>query len=318
MAELRGEVFDLGYQRYEGPREGRWRTRYAIFENGLRSMLGIGRGGRSKVLPILLVLAAIAPAAVFVIIVSVIGDDDFIPGPSDYYQIVSLVLFLFSAIMAPELLIPDRRDRVLDLYLVRPLTVTDYLVARVAAFFVIALALVYSGQIVLQIGLILTAASPVDFIQENWLDIPRFILSGALIAFFVTIIPVTVAGFMSRRAIATAFVIGLWLIATLFVGALTSGECYEESTTASGGRIQETTACEPIKGEAAKWVALLDLGNVPMHLNEMIFGEEPDQSDNPTLYEVAKLPAIVPILWYALWIVGPASLLWFRYRKVKI
>jgi ABC-2 type transport system permease protein len=134
MAELRGEVFDLRYQRYEGPREGRWRTRYAIFENGLCSMLGIGRGGRSKVLPILLVLAAIALAAVFVIIVSVLGDDDFIPGPSDYYQIVSLVLFLFSAIMAPELLITERRDRVLDLYLVRPLMVTDYLVARVAAY----------------------------------------------------------------------------------------------------------------------------------------------------------------------------------------
>ena len=51
MTEAQGEVFDLGYQRYDGPREGRARGRRAIFETGVRTVLGIGRGGRAKILP---------------------------------------------------------------------------------------------------------------------------------------------------------------------------------------------------------------------------------------------------------------------------
>ena len=161
MIEREAEVFDLGYQHYTGPREGRNRSRMALFENGVRTILGIGRGGRAKILPALLFFGVMSPAVVFVIILSFIGEAgaDFIPGPADYYGIVGVVLIIFSAIMAPELLGPDRRDNVLPLYLVRPLTSTDYILARFLAFFVIALALVYAGQIVLQAGLILTADS---------------------------------------------------------------------------------------------------------------------------------------------------------------
>ena len=163
MRAREAEVFDLGYQRYTGPREGRNRARLALFENGVRTVLGIGRGGRAKILPVGLFLAVMTPAVVFVTILAFLdplaGDDaaDFIPGPADYYSIVGVVLIIFGAIMAPELLCPDRRDNVLPLYLVRPLTSNDYLIARFLAFFVIVLALVYAGQIVLQAGLILTA-----------------------------------------------------------------------------------------------------------------------------------------------------------------
>ena len=83
---------------------------------------------------------------------------DQVPGFAGYYQIVSITLLLFAAIIAPELLCPDRRDRVLDLYLVRPITPVDYAGARWLSFFSIALALVYSGQIVLFIGLPLVSA----------------------------------------------------------------------------------------------------------------------------------------------------------------
>ena len=42
------EVFDLGYQRYTGPREGRNRARLALFDNGVRTVLGIGAGGARR------------------------------------------------------------------------------------------------------------------------------------------------------------------------------------------------------------------------------------------------------------------------------
>ena len=42
MREAQGEVFDLGYQHYDGPREGRSRARKAIFWDGIRTVLGLG------------------------------------------------------------------------------------------------------------------------------------------------------------------------------------------------------------------------------------------------------------------------------------
>ena len=37
MTESQGELYDIGYQHYEGPREGRMRARKAVWMNGLRT-----------------------------------------------------------------------------------------------------------------------------------------------------------------------------------------------------------------------------------------------------------------------------------------
>ena len=204
------EVFDLGYQHYTGPREGRNRARYALFVNGVRTLLGIGRGGRAKIMPALLFIASMAPAAIFVVILVTteqVGQgleeaaDQFIPGPGDYYSFVGLILIIFASIMAPELLIPDRRENVLPLYMVRPLTPTDYIVWRCLSFFAVALTLALAGQAVLQLGLILTADNPVDYVRDSWLDVPRIVLVGVVIALFVTVAPLAVAAFTSRRGL---------------------------------------------------------------------------------------------------------------------
>ena len=143
MTEPRGEVFDLGYQHYEGPREGRMRARKALWMNGVRTALGLGRGSRAKILPILLFVAVIIPALVMTLVASQMGPESQEIGHAGYYRFVSIILFLFAAIIAPELLCSDRRDGVINLYLVRPLTSTDYVVGRWLAFFSITLAIVY-------------------------------------------------------------------------------------------------------------------------------------------------------------------------------
>jgi ABC-2 type transport system permease protein len=96
MTEPRGEVFDLGYRHYEGPREGRMRARKAIWMNGVRTALGIGRGWGSKVLPVLLFIAVMVPALVISIVASQtgLGNAD-LPGHEDYYQIISTLLVIF-------------------------------------------------------------------------------------------------------------------------------------------------------------------------------------------------------------------------------
>ena len=131
MTESRGEVFDIGYQHYTGVREGRARARKALWINGIRTSLGLGRGMVSKVLPGLLFLALMIPALVFTLLASTIGGVvENLPGQAEYYQGALIPLIIFSAIIAPELLVADRRNGVINLYLVRPLTTTDYVAGR--------------------------------------------------------------------------------------------------------------------------------------------------------------------------------------------
>lgn len=316
-SERQGEIYDLGYQRYDGPREGRGRARRALLVNGIRSALGIGRGSRAKVLPALLFVAAMSPAVIMIIIASVTGPGLGVPGHADYYSIIVPIFLLFSAIIAPELLIPDRRDRVLHLYLVRPLTPTDYVAGRWSAFLLVTLAIVYSGQILLFLGLLLTASDPVDYVRENWLDVPRFLAAGFVVAVFTTTLPMAVAAFTSRRAYAAAFVIGLWIVSASAAGILTTAEETEvRTTTAPDGTVSvEIEESEPLAGDLGKWFALLSIGDVPIRINDMIFGEEAESGLGALAQE---LPDIVPIGWYLIMTAGPGFLLWRRYQGIAI
>ena len=312
MTQATGELYDLGYQHYLGPREGRMRARKAVFGDGFRTTLGIGHGPLAKILPILLFGAAMTPAVVMAIIASVTEGLVDLPDHADYYEVVSIVLIIFAAIIAPELLCPDRRNGVISLYLVRPLTITDYVVGRWLAFFTITLLLVYSGQIVLLASLVLSAPEPLDYLRDNWLDIPRILGAGLLVAIFITTLPLAVSAFTNRRAYAAAVVIGLFIISSAAAGILT--ECDERH--GGGQRSAESTRqCEPLTGDSAKWFGLVDLGRVPTHVNDMIFGVE-DEGLRSQL--TAELPRIVPIGWYVLLTGGMGFVLWTRYKRLSV
>ena len=281
----------------------------------MRTALGLGRGAPAKILPILLFAAITASAVVIVIIASFAegfgaSDGAGVPGHADYYDIVSILTLLFSAIIAPELLCADRRSQVLQLYLVRPLTSTDYVAGRWLAFFTIVLALVYSGQIVLFVGLTLAAGEPLTYVRENWLDIPRFLAAGAVIAFFTTTIPLAVSGFTNRRAYAAGFVIGLFILSAAVANSLTG--CTEREVVVENGEVV-VDRCEAVSGRWAKWVALAELGAVPANVSDMIFGETPDSSQ--AARHVSELHDAIPVAWYVVLTMGPAVLLLWRYRK---
>ena len=312
MTQSAGELYDLGYQHYGGPREGRMRARKAVFVDGFRTTLGLGHGPLAKVLPILLFGAAMAPAVIMAIIASQTEGLLDLPSHDEYYERVSIILIIFSAIIAPELLCPDRRNGVISLYLVRPLTITDYVMGRWLAFFAITLLLVYSGQIVLLAGLILSASEPWDYIRENWLDIPRILGAGLLVAIFITTLPLAVAAFTTRRAYAAAFVIGLFIISSAAGDILTS--CDDND----GGRRQSpegTRQCEPVTGDSAKWFGLVPLGRVPTNVNDMVFEVE---DEGWRSRQIAELPRIVPIGWYVVLTGGLAFVLWSRYRRLSV
>ena len=317
MTEARGEIFDIGYQHYDGPRNGRLHAVWSLWVNGFRTTLGLGRGARAKILPILMFLCVTAPAAGIVLLAAILGPEEaLIPSHEDYYELISLFMLLFSAVIAPELLIPDRRSGVISLYLVRPLTAIDYVAARWSAFLALSLVLAYSGQVFLLIGFLLTAGDPVDYLRDNWLDIPKFLAAGALVALFVTTIPLAVSAFTTRRAYASAFVIGVFIISLPLAASLTSVTSCEGdfamTVDASGG---QSVQCERATGDLAKWFSLVDVGRAPIHMSGIIFGSESEDD----IAEIRKdLHASIPIAWYALLVLGPAAVLLLRYRRLTI
>ncbi len=217
-----GQLFDIGYQRYDGPRQGRNRARLALFVSGVRQSLGLGRGGRSKILPVLMVLVSVVPAAVILVIAAIGGG--IIDRPvelGDYFPINALLLMIVAAILAPGLIVSDRTENVLSLYLVRPMGVFDYLAGRWLAFFLVTAVIISSGPLLLLLGYILLSNNAAQEFRDNWLDFPRILIAAAAMGAFITSIPLAVAAFTPRRVYAAAVVIGGVLVLSTAVGVLT-------------------------------------------------------------------------------------------------
>ncbi len=295
-----GTVFDIGYQTYAGPREGRNRARFAVFKDGVRIALGLGRGARAKILPWAFLAVLVGIAFIMALVIGAVfrfggdaglADQLNLPNHSDFYGIASIFFFVFASVVAPELLCPDRRDGVINLYLVRPLTGSDYIIARWCAFLVVTLAVAWLPQFVLLIGLTMGNPEPVDYFKANWLDIPRIFVAGAAIAAYTTTLAMLVAGFTNRRAYAAVFLVGLFIVTTPF----TTGLAME------------------IGGTAGQWISMFNLSNIPVHVNDLIFGEV---SEITSAAPAGELPAAMLVGWYFLWVVVPGVILWARYRRL--
>ena len=117
-----GSIYDLGYQRYEGKRLGRVHGFRALYRESLRSAFGFGRRGSSKVFPFGLLVIAAFPAIVQIIIGTFAAGADAdleILAAEDYFEFINIVLALFCAAVAPELVGRDLRNRTLAIYFSR-------------------------------------------------------------------------------------------------------------------------------------------------------------------------------------------------------
>ena len=134
-------------------------------------------------------------------------------------------------------------------------------------------------------------------------------------AVFTTTLPLAVAAFTNRRAYAAAFVIGLWIVSISTAGILSTCEETTTTTTTDGSVTVTTEECVPIAGDSAKWFALLSIGDAPIRINDLIFGEEAESGFGAL---VEELPEIVPIGWYLILTAGPGFLLWRRYQRIAV
>lgn len=311
----KAQVFDLGYKSYSGPREGRSRALKALYINGLRTILGIGRGAKAKVFPVLMFVSVAIIALVFILI-DIVGVDDVDPNHAGFYQTAGIFLIIFAALTVPELLIPDRRHNVLQLYLVRMLTPLDYLLMRTAAFFSILLGLVYTGQIALFVGALLVADDIGDYLGDNWLDILRFLGAGAGIALLLALLPLFVSAFASRNAYAALVILGYYavtnIISSTFV-ALAEGDTGGDAGRDIGNDTILDTSDDSegtISKTTAAYISLIALQELILLPNGLFF---PDASSL-----VEDTASGVRIAVYAGVVVLPAYLLWRRYKTVRL
>src|SRR5271163_2617387 len=147
-----GVIHDLGYRRYDGPRLGRAQITRALIWHSFRSSFGIGRGVKAKIIPILACIAMLLPAfAVSRGNSRLFGYDVYTP------QLRVIVVTIFIAAQAPELVSRDLRSHVLPLYFSRPIRRGDYPLAKYIALTAALLLLIEIPLLVLYVGTIASA-----------------------------------------------------------------------------------------------------------------------------------------------------------------
>ena len=157
-----GTIYDIGYRHYDGPRLGRSGAVRAMVVAGLRSVFGLGRSGRSKIIPWGAVVFAALPAFVAVAVRVLAGEVLEITTYERYLWDVSAVLPIFLAAQTPELVINDIRHRVLPLYFSRPIQRSDYVGAKLAALTIGLLSVTLLPVLLLFLGRVLAAEDIVD------------------------------------------------------------------------------------------------------------------------------------------------------------
>jgi ABC-2 type transport system permease protein len=216
-----GSIYDLGYKRYEGARLGRRHAIWALYIYSVRGVFGIGRSLSSKVGPMGLAIIALLPAVVWLGIAAIAPAEEEIEifRPEDYYFIIQIVLALFCAVVAPELVGRDQRTQTLSLYFSRALRRQDYALAKFAALVTGMLAITVIPQVILLVGNGLTVSDFGDYLQDKWTDLPSILGSAILLSGFIAAIGLVIAAQTPRRAYSTVAILAAFVL-TVPVGGI--------------------------------------------------------------------------------------------------
>jgi len=249
-----GAVYDRGYRPYDGPRGGRRAATAALYRTSLRRAIGLRRPWRQKVAPALLLGIAVIPAVVNVGVGYLTRDtpaEGFAFITYREYVGVSSALLLFVALVAPDIVCPDRRQRVLPLIFARPLTGRDYALAKVGAIFTCVFAFSYLPQVVLYVGQMLVSKGALDYLRANTAVLWQVPLAAAALALFYALLGVAIASLTGRRIVAGATMLGVTLVSST-VAAILIG---------ANGR----------RGSGGHPAALLNILSLPLQVRDLIF-----------------------------------------------
>jgi ABC-2 type transport system permease protein len=205
-----GVIHDLGYRRYEGPRLGRRRIVAALAWHSFRSAFGLGRGAKAKVVPVIAFLVLCLPAVVNAFAMSR-GNDRAVDYDTYTPVLRNLIMIVFVAVQAPELVSRDLRSRVLPLYFSRPIKTGDYPLAKYLGFTAALLVLLEVPLLLLYAGSIANVHGGSAVWAETRALIPG-LLVGLMFAVVLSAIGLFLASLTGRRAFATGAVAIFFLL----------------------------------------------------------------------------------------------------------
>ena len=274
----RGAVYDRGYRPYDGPRGRRGAATLALYKASMRRVLGV----------------VTIPAIVNVGIGYVTRDrfDGFQIITYREYVGVSSALLLFVALVAPDVMCPDRRHRVLPLMFARPLLGVDYVVAKVGSITTILFAFSFLPQVVLFVGNMLVSNSALDYVGDHLDVLWKVPLAVAVLSLYYATIGCALSSLTDRRIVAGASVIGLFLLTSI-----SSSVIVGDSSVEGGG-----------------YGGLINVLAMPLHLRDVIFLGHIDP-DSP-LSGVAG-GGLLALACYLVVLCTGAMVLWWRYRWVE-
>jgi ABC-2 type transport system permease protein len=215
-----GSIYDLGYKRYEGARLGRRHAIWALYIYSVRGVFGIGRSLSSKIGPIGLAIIALIPAVVQLGIAAIAPADIEVVEPEEYYGFIQIVLAVFCAVVAPELVGRDQRTHTLSLYFSRALRRQDYALAKFAALTTGLLAITVIPQVIMFVGNGLAADDFGDYLQDKWGDLPSVLGSAILLSGFIAAIGLVIAAQTPRRAYSTVAIVAAFILPSVIGGGL--------------------------------------------------------------------------------------------------
>lgn len=288
-----GSIYDLGYRHYDGVRLGRPHAVWTLFNYSLRAVFGIGRSLMSKVFPIGLAVIAFAPAVIEVGIAAISPQDFELVEPVDYFGFVSIVVALFCAVVAPEMIGRDQRYNTLPLYFSRTLSRADYVTAKTAALGVALFAVFFLPQVLLVLGNAVAADDLLDSLKDDADQFPPIFASSVLVAAFMTSMSVAIASQSPRRALATGAVLAYFVVFTTI-----------------GNILVETTS-----DEARRLSVLLSPGDMLEGAVRWVFGSSPEPDSAVDRADLAGSAYFFAALAY---ISGALAYLYRRYARLNV
>jgi ABC-2 type transport system permease protein len=225
---MSARIEDIGYARYEGERRSRLAAIWSLARFGALGTLGARRSWRGKIIPIALIGLAFAPALVVLGIHALVGArfagrfPDLVPY-SSYYLEIGIVVLLFAGITTPDLLCPDRRHRVLSLYLSTAVSRSEYVAGRMLGALLPLLLCTLAPVLVLFVGNTVFADDSFTYLQDHWSIVPRIFAAGGLLAAYFALLGLAISSLTSRRALATGVYVGVMLASQTLAGTLAFG-----------------------------------------------------------------------------------------------
>jgi ABC-2 type transport system permease protein len=279
-------ILDRGYRRFEGSRSGVTGAVRSVAWHTVRSILGLGRKGRHKVFPIIVLVVSFVPAIVFMALTVLIGDllqGELRPAYWEMFGFSFVATIVFVALVAPEAIVRDRRDGMFALYLSTPLARPSYLVAKVLAVMGTMALVVVGPPVLFLIGYTFQSQGPGGLL--DWVSVmSRILLAGLVICTVYTAVSLGVSSLTDRRAFASIAVVFVLLGASISAGVLVD-----------------------VADFSANW-RILDPISGTLEIAPRLFG---DRSD-----EYRTISTWLVVLGSSAWTTLGSGLLIWRYRKL--